>query len=245
MAPNLRELLSPRLWRPAAHALDALGRFVLPAWCLSCEAPLGWPTPPLCLCAECGEGLSTPAPSPAVVGLHGLWSYEPPAAQVVRGLKYEGLQFLASDIADAMVQEIGDDLASAHAVCEVPLHWRRRLRRGYDQAELIAGALADRLGVAHRHLLRRTRATAPQTSLGRTQRVRNLEGAFKGRRPLRRRRLEHVVLIDDVATTGATLRAAAAELTRQGVKRITPVVAAITPSPGNHEPAHPVQPYEH
>ena len=120
-------------------------------------------------------------------------------------------------------------------VVPVPLHWRRRLARGFNQAERIARPLAACLGVAYGSALRRRRATRAQARLGRAERLANPAGAFAVRHspfPGRRLRLDgaRVLLVDDVATTGATLEAAARALRVAGAESVTAVAVARTPS---------------
>lgn len=95
--------------------------------------------------------------------------------------------------------------ADVDLVVPVPLHWTRRFRRGYNQAEVIATAVAAVLGVpVSRGMLRRTHRTGTQTHLGREEKASNVRGAFAiGRMPATAPR--HILLIDDVCTTGATL----------------------------------------
>ena len=107
---------------------------------------------------------------------------------------------------------LGDKLASApqfatvDAVIPVPLHWLRRYRRGYNQAEVLAAAIARKLGATMlpKALIRRRR-TGTQTRLDASDRMKNVLGVFRVRRlpP----GLRHVLLIDDTFTTGATLAA--------------------------------------
>jgi ComF family protein len=111
----------------------------------------------------------------------------------------------------------------------VPLHWRRHLARGYNQAERIARPLAALLELPFSTALSRGRATPPQSLLDRTQRLANLRRAFRVPRPQEVRGL-HLLLVDDVATTGATLDAAAETLKRAGAAAVTALVAARTPA---------------
>jgi predicted amidophosphoribosyltransferase len=98
--------------------------------------------------------------------------------------------------AEAKLRELGINL-----VIPVPLHWWRRLRRGYNQSEPLARSLASRLGVPSRPgLLRRIRATPPQRGQTPTDRRQNLAGAFRAR-PHAELSGKTVLLVDDVLTT--------------------------------------------
>src|SRR6185295_7724839 len=87
----------------------------------------------------------------------------------------------------------------------VPLHPARRFVRGYDQARLVARALAQNLGLVYVSALRRTRATPPQGAPGASSRAANVRGAFAVRAGMERRLAgRDVLLVDDVVTSGAT-----------------------------------------
>ena len=116
--------------------------------------------------------------------------------------------------------------ASRLLVCSTPMHWRRRWGRGFNQAQVIAASLAKNLGgVRHVEVLRRVRPTAPQTSVHWRDRPANVRAAFA---------LEavdlaglDVLLVDDVKTTGSTLRGCAKLLHDAGAASITAVVVAV------------------
>ena len=99
-------------------------------------------------------------------------------------------------------------------VVPLPLHAFKRCRRGYNQSEYLAEGIAAQLGVGvDRRSVRRTRNTPSQALRPRRERARNVEGAFAVRRP-ERLAGRHVLLVDDVMTTGNTLLACAAEILR-------------------------------
>ncbi len=108
---------------------------------------------------------------------------------------------------------LGREMASSpiysdvDAVIPVPLHWTRRWSRGYNQAEIIAKVLAKALDAELRtDILYRAHRTRTQTKLSVEGKIRNVAGAFTARRPKAISGYSHVLLVDDVFTTGATLR---------------------------------------
>ncbi len=231
--------------------------WLLPAPCLACGAVEPGPAPPLSLCAGCRGRLKRLGPGCARCGrplpgahppagytcaacraqrppferLLAAWSYEPPLDAVIHGLKFRRLDYLGSHLARAMVPLLGPALDGWDLLVPVPLHWHRRLVRGYNQAEQIARPLATLLRLPCRSALRRARPTAAQTRLGREERLRNLERAFRLRRGAEVGGRK-ILLVDDVYTTGATLVAAAVCMRRGGAAAVAAVVAGRTPEPG-------------
>lgn len=238
---------------PARRWRDHLVHALLPAPCLGCGRPLPWSGTELGLCEDCRGKLRRPAAACAVCALPlsgvlpegwccaacrerppafdrllTLWSYEAPLDTVIQALKFRRLDYLGRHLGEAIAVRWEEELAGADLVVAVPLHWRRWLSRGYNQAERIARALASRRGLPLVSTLARRRGTPPQTSLGREERKANLRRAFRIRRAARIRG-RCVVLVDDVATTGATLEAAAAVLKENGATSVLAVVAGRTP----------------
>jgi ComF family protein len=144
---------------------------------------------------------------------------EPPADALVHALKYEGWKELAGTMAqrmaDAMAPVPGEAL-----VTHVPTTTARRRRRGYDQAEVLAEAVAERLGFPRICALER-RGGATQVRLSPEARRQNVKGKFRIS-PSSRSRMRgvEVILIDDVLTTGATATAAASVLGEAGVRSV-------------------------
>lgn len=118
------------------------------------------------------------------------------------------------------------EAAQPDLIMAVPMHWHRRWQRRTNSAEIIAAALATRLAVPVRlRRLRRIRSTPPQTSVPGSERFANVRRAFRVRI---RSGIEskHVLLVDDVLTTGATCSEAARALRKAGAARITVAVLA-------------------
>jgi len=125
---------------------------------------------------------------------------------------------------ERMVRARGD--LDFDAVVPVPMHRAKVRRRGYNQAELLARALALRIGVpCETNLLTKTRDLDAQSKLPRVERSENVRGAFLASPRVKSRR---ILLIDDVCTTGATIRACAGELVRAGAARVAAAVVAKT-----------------
>lgn len=118
--------------------------------------------------------------------------------------------------------------AKPELLIPVPLHFFRRCKRGFNQAEFIANQLQQQCGIPlQRHLLRRINHTSAQSGLDRKARQKNLRDAFRCK-PLNG---AHVALVDDVLTTSATLQECSRVIKKAGAGRISVWVAARVPAP--------------
>ena len=218
--------------------------FLFPPACLACGETEGINSLPLGLCSRChgqletldaNKGLKRRRFSSALDELMARWSYQPPFDAVIHGLKFGRLEFLGEDLADGLHRLIRDVEREIDVVVPIPLHWHRRLGRGYNQAEAIARPLAKQLGLPLIKALRRRRPTRPQARLSKAQREINLRLAFA---PVRHRCAKiadrRLLLVDDVVTTGATLEAAARCLREHGARSVTALTAGQTPSSNDH-----------
>jgi ComF family protein len=212
-----------------------------PPGCGLCARPLAaapdLPAPDLpepWRCAACRE---SPPPYDRLLAA---WSYQPPLDETLTALKFRRLDYLGAQLGKALatlyLDELEDrELEDRELVVPVPLYWARRLRRGFNQAELLARPIARALDVPLVRTLGRRRATAHQSRLSGRDRGENLAGAFVVRRPQSCRE-RHVLLVDDVTTTGATLAAAAQALRDAGAASVVALVAARTPKDGELPP---------
>ena len=185
------------------------------------------PVPALAPGDVCGACIAAPPPWTKTVAP---FLYSAPLTAVVEGLKSGNGLVQARILGDLLGRRLAAHYSIEplpEAIVPMPLTRRRRRQRGFNQAELLAAVVARGLGLPRRsrHLLRQ-RDAPPQRSLARAARLRNVRGAFTVRRPLNCRR---VALLDDVTTTGATVRAAAEALLAGGVREVHVWVAAKTP----------------
>jgi ComF family protein len=164
---------------------------------------------------RCGD-----CPPSVIEAARSAFLYEGPVSRAIKGMKFAGWRALANHLAAAMVETW--DLGGADVVTWVPLARRRRARRGFDQAEALARAVAYRLRVPALPLLARVRETPAQARRGGRDRRRALADAFRATQAAPHR----VILVDDVLTTGTTAAACAVALRDAGAGRVLVLTAA-------------------
>jgi ComF family protein len=171
------------------------------------------------------EAIANP---PAYARARAAVRYDDVARTLVHALKYQDRTDLAPTMGRWMARAGQQLLADADILVPVPLHWRRGWSRRFNQSGALARVISRESGVkVASEALRRIRATEQQIGLSRAQRASNVQGAFKvaaernadiaGR---------HVVLIDDVLTSGATTDACARALLRAKAARVDVLVFA-------------------
>jgi ComF family protein len=186
--------------------------------CAGCDAPGQW------LCLGCRE-----ACDPVTSGrIHAAGVFGGPLRRAVHRFKYQGERGLAAELGALVASCVARDLAhgvTLDVVVPAVLHRERAQLRGYDQAELLATEVARLVALPLRVPLRRVRLARPQIELDSAARRENVRGAFIGEagalRGLR------VALVDDVATTGATLAAASGALRAAGARDVRAYVVAL------------------
>ncbi len=180
-----------------------------PPWCERCGRPSDRP---VASCRDCPPGSIDVAR--AAFLFHG------PARRAIHRLKFSGWRSVADALAAAVV---ATGPPSADVVTWVPLARSRLASRGYDQAKVLARALAARTGTPAIALLARAADTGPQARRSGAERRLALEGAFRASgRPVP----ASVLLVDDVLTTGATAGACARILREAGARRVSLATAA-------------------
>ena len=131
-------------------------------------------------------------------------------SKITRCIKYQGRLEVGKHFGRLLGEKLaGSSLFSdVDAVVPVPLHWLRKWKRGYNQAEVIASGVAECLGIPMRpDILRRIRRTRTQTRLSIAEKRANVSGAFAipAKPPAEPTPFRHILLVDDVFTTGSTL----------------------------------------
>ena len=199
--------------------------------CPACEAALAVPGP--LICQRCGAVLkSGGAHCYACRGsqarqykcriIRSAFVFNASSRALVHALKYARADYLARYMGQQMARQFAlhPELAETEVLVPVPLFPKRGKQRGYNQSELLARQLGRQIGLpVNTTALARVRNTVSQTTLGRQGRLQNMSGAFAVVRP-HEVRGKTVLLIDDVATTGATLEGCAQALAAAGAKKV-------------------------
>ncbi|HEX8168979.1 MAG TPA: phosphoribosyltransferase family protein [Thermoanaerobaculia bacterium] len=237
--------------------LSTLGRealrIVLPAWCAACEKELPWRERTASCCARCWSSLPriavptcTFCALPAPPGHEGTFvcfscEHDPPRLdwcaawghyrgtleRLLHALKFRRHDFLDDALASLLHETLRarGDLAF-DAIIGVPMTRAKERKRGYNQAELLARALARRAAVrCDMTLLARRDGRATQSTLRRSERAENVRGAFAASSRVKGR---SILVVDDICTSGETLRACAAALRSAGAARVAALVVART-----------------
>jgi ComF family protein len=199
-------------------ATDAALDLLLAARCAGCGAAGSW------LCLACRE-LCEPVRQGRVTAAG---TYGGALREAIHRFKYGGERALANELGELVAACVASDLATGVAldvVVPAVLHRDRARSRGYDQAWLLADVVARRTALPLRVPLRRIRPAVPQIALDRAARAENLRGAYVAEAGALRG--ARVALVDDVATTGATLAAATGALRAAGARAVRSYVVAL------------------
>ncbi len=240
------------VWTAVRQCLAGLADLLLPNLCAACDAA---DVSDAGLCSQCNVDLlslvslaycprcgatvgpnipvreggcwACPNPLPRFAEVIRLGPYARPIRSVVQALKYRRQEAMVARLGELLSQGVQAKCPDRppDVVVSVPMHWRRRLIRGCDHARLLALAVAGNLSVPLGRELVRVRNTPPQVHLPRTRRIENMRGAFAA---VDKQSLAgaHVLLVDDVTTTGATANEATRALLAGGADRVTLAVVA-------------------
>lgn len=177
--------------------------------CDACAADLPWLAP----------AMSAPPLDCVLAPL----AYEFPVDAAIKALKFRRRLWYGPALAQLLTRTVAALPPGVDAVLPVPLHWRRRWRRGFNQAREVGRPVAKQLDVALIGGARRVRATRSQSGLSAGERSRNVRGAFLMRGPCRAR---HVLIVDDVITTGATIGQLARAVLDGGAEKVSALAIA-------------------
>ena len=203
----------PRLLHRRSLLCQDCVRYLIPApsACYHCHKP----TKAARTCAAC-------LPFSNLSAVRAATKYKAITKDLVWHLKFHGTQAAAREIAEQLVKFVHK--LPGFVIVPIPTATSRIRQRGYDQANLIARELARKTGLAYAPVLRRS-GQFHQRGSNRDQRTSQLQGAYRVAKPSAIRN-QHVILIDDVLTTGSTLEAAAKVLKVAGASRISGLVFA-------------------
>jgi len=191
-------------------------RFITPPFCALCGLPFEYDFGFGSICLECTQNL------PYYNLARAVFAYDDNSRPLVTRLKYADATHLVGFLSRLMQAHGNDVLQNADLLIPVPLHWRRIIWRRYNQAALLAQGLSRLTNIpVALTLLKRVRATPPQTGLSRAGRQRNVRAAFAiDPRQLIDIKGKIIVLVDDVMTTGSTIEACSRLLLRKGALEI-------------------------
>lgn len=159
-------------------------------------------------------------------GLISFFPYTKLVRKAVKEIKYQRYYRVASDLIDLIPDEKFEDMRKIIGqknpliLVPIPLHWRRWWTRGFNQSDIIAKEFSQQMSIPMRNdILKRIVSTIPQVEeRDREHRLKNMKGVFAV--SMIPDKNSTVILVDDVATTGATLREASHELKKSGVKNV-------------------------
>jgi len=218
-----RSVLEWPLGRPICEACWRSLPLIRPPYCPRCGLPYG-PTVAAGVCGPCRERRRRFRRARA------LGSYQDGLKETLHSLKFGGRPGLVSALGKLAFDRWlrSGELEVGDAVVPVPLHWRRRRERGFNQAELLGKVVARAAGKPCCRALSKIAPRPPQAGLTATARSRNAAGAYRARLPdefIGRRML----LVDDVYTTGATVEACVRTLLRGGARSVDVLTLARVP----------------
>ncbi len=213
--------------QPSSICGDCWGNltFIASPFCITCGTPMPESASPESECLECIN--NAPPYIKARAALH----YDSHSTPLITRFKYSDQLHLAPLLTLWMESAGKELLAQADIVAPVPLHWTRLFTRKYNQAAILAQSLARDSGRPYMaELLKRKKRTPPQASLNKSQRLKNVQGAFQLHPRIEREAVlqKSILLVDDVMTTGATIRACAKVLKKAGAKKVMVLTAART-----------------
>lgn len=192
------------------------------------------------ICNHCGRSLTVPQQYCStcreilfsVDKARSVFVYDKPISSLIKRAKYDKKLYLLDVFADFLANKYLKSYFNADYICYVPMTERAKRKRGFNQGELLAKKVGEKVNVEVVDILEKVKETTRQAKLGRAERLKNLENAFrvKSRKIVKDKTL---VIIDDVSTTGATCESIAKKLKSAGAKNVYLLtVASVSPKLG-------------
>lgn len=209
---------------------NPIARLLFPEKCLLCSKLLQKPEQLLCRCcaAEAPEATDLKKRIPMLSGSFSLWYYEDHVRSSLLRFKFMRRRSYALGYGWILAQKLQDIHKRYDLITWVPVSRRRKLKRGFDQVELIAHALCRELQVTPVACLKKIRHNPPQSSIASAaQRRANVLGVYKVPNPALVAG-KRILLLDDIITTGATISECAKMLMAAGAKEVYGVTVAVT-----------------
>ncbi len=202
-----------------AHCLEAIELGSQVPRCQMCDLPLETEAE---LCGECliiGHSFDR-----VISG----YIFQNPLNTLINRFKHHNAHHIAKQLCHPLVRRIKsehDKESLPQLLIPVPIHWSKRLRRGYNQTELLTHELSKHLGIPWQRSVKKIRRTTVQQGLSRKDRLKNLRGSFL----CKNLKVQRVAIVDDVFTTGATAEEMGKLVKKQGVQQVDIWVLARTP----------------
>jgi len=224
--------VAQRVARQAGLLAKEVFSLLVPPLCVACDRRLTgedrW------LCRHCKIALACEArPMTRLIEIGGgrtlevryCLRYTPRVSRLITEMKYGDKPGLANLLVPLVAFALGDRIPPGTAAVPVPVHASKRRERGYNQSRILAEGLAGMKGLHVCDMLVKSRMTVSQTTLEKDRRVSNVVGCFRSRKP-ESFGLDRALLVDDVVTTGSTLRECALALLAAGTKEISACAVA-------------------
>nr|MBO4517663.1 ComF family protein [Clostridia bacterium] len=204
-------------------------------FCEDCEK--GLPYNNTTVCEHCGRAVKVPSEycstcKGVLVSIdkaRAVFTYEPPISGLIKKAKYDNCRYILDYFAERLSFLYFANYFKAEAVCYVPMSEERLKKRKYNQSEILAVKVSEKIGVPFVPLLIKAKETERQAKLTRAERLKNLTDSFKvaDKKSVRGK---NILVVDDVSTTGATAEAVASKLKKAGALRVFLITVANVPS---------------
>lgn len=219
----------------------ACGKEVFDGNCFCDKCQKSLPLNDGAICDHCGRKLPIYSPYcqtckgtlTAVDKARSVFYYAPPINQLIKKAKYYGGRYILNEFVNYLALVYLKNYFNADYICAVPMTKKRRRNRGYNQSEILAKGLCEKVNVSYFSGIIKSKETVRQAKLNRTDRIKNLTGTFKvvDKKTIRDK---SVLIVDDVSTTGATGEAMATALKKAGAREVYLLTVASVSGKANY-----------